>query len=49
MRANECCAFAQQENNFYSNELNEVVISDSKFFGKRKVRKGNCKITSEIV
>jgi hypothetical protein len=31
MRANECCAFAQQKNNFYSNELNEVVISDSKF------------------
>jgi vitamin B12 transporter len=30
------------------NELNEVVISDSKFvFGKRKVGKGNCKITSE--
>jgi vitamin B12 transporter len=25
------CAFAQQKNNFYSNELNEVVISDSKF------------------
>jgi vitamin B12 transporter len=31
MRANECLCFAQQKNNFYSNELNEVVISDSKF------------------
>jgi vitamin B12 transporter len=38
-------AFAQQRNNFYSNELNEVVISDSKF--ALKSRKGNCKITSE--
>jgi vitamin B12 transporter len=33
------CAFAQQRNNFYSNELNEVVISDSKFAFKRKVGK----------
>jgi hypothetical protein len=41
MRANEC-AFAQQKNNFYPNELNEVVISDSKFWQK-KSRKGNCK------
>jgi vitamin B12 transporter len=32
------CAFAQQRNNFYSNELNEVVISDSKF-AFRKVGK----------
>jgi vitamin B12 transporter len=47
MRANECLCFCATRNNFYSNELNEVVISDSKFFGKRKVGKGNCKITSE--
>jgi vitamin B12 transporter len=31
----------------YSNELNEVVISDSKFALAKKSRKGNCKITSE--
>jgi vitamin B12 transporter len=36
-----------KRNNFYSNELNEVVISDSKFALAKKSRKGNCKITSE--
>jgi hypothetical protein len=39
--------FCNKRNNFYSNELNEVVISDSKLLWQRKVRKGNCKITSE--
>jgi vitamin B12 transporter len=40
------CAL-RKRNNFYSNELNEVVISDSKFAWQKKSRKGNCKITSE--
>jgi hypothetical protein len=31
MRANEFLFCATKRNNFYSNELNEVVISDSKF------------------
>jgi vitamin B12 transporter len=47
MRANECLCFCNKRNNFYSNELNEVVISDSKFAGKRKVGKVIVKITSE--
>jgi vitamin B12 transporter len=41
------CAFAQKRNNFYPNELNEVVISDSKFALAKEKWKGNCKITSE--
>jgi hypothetical protein len=44
MRANECLCFAQQKKQLYSNELNEVVISDSKFaLAKEKSGKGNCK------
>jgi vitamin B12 transporter len=31
MRANECLFLRNKRNNFYPNELNEVVISDSKF------------------
>jgi vitamin B12 transporter len=45
MRANECLCFAQQ-NNFYSNELNEVVISDSKF-ALAKEKSGKVIVTSE--
>jgi vitamin B12 transporter len=38
----------QQRNNFYPNELNEVVISDSKFvLAKEKSGKVIVKITSE--
>jgi vitamin B12 transporter len=40
-------ACALRNKTTYSNELNEVVISDSKFALAKKSRKGNCKITSE--
>jgi vitamin B12 transporter len=46
MRANECLCFCAKRNNFYPNELNEVVISDSKFV-LAKEKSGKVKITSE--
>jgi vitamin B12 transporter len=42
------CALRNKRNNFYPNELNEVVISDSKFaLAKEKSGKVIVKITSE--
>jgi vitamin B12 transporter len=48
MRANECLCFCATKKQLYSNELNEVVISDSKFaLAKEKSGKVIVKITSE--